>query len=254
MGLRNVAEGESRRVDGRQAGRVHLDDPAGDGPVGRLVGDRRLDDEDGLPGGVDPEAGELAEAERRGPQRVEHQQVRAPDLHDGRRPLIVMPASAVPGLVLDPAPIMQRADHAANGHRIAVEPIDPPANGPLEPTPGPARTPRAPPPGRSSTTTAPPAPWRSNSASRTVPSPAEPPPTLSPRSTRTTGRRSDARASRTASSGPGQATNSSCRASHIASASSSATACADGAVAVGHGDHRRAHLRARRRRGSRPSG
>ena len=125
--------GEPPRINRRQAGRIDLDHPGGDRPVGRLVGDGPLDDQDRLLGRIDPDARELPEAERRRPERVEDQEDRPVERDDGRRPLVVEPSAAVPRVVFFPGTRVQRPDDAPNGDGLAVEPVDPPADRTLEP-------------------------------------------------------------------------------------------------------------------------
>src|SRR5262249_13673780 len=102
--------------------------------------------EDRLPRRVDPEAGELAEAEGRRPQRIEHQGIRPVDRDDRRLPLVIKPPPTMPGLILDPVPVVQRSDDASHEDRLALEPVDPPARGSNR-RPGPASRAARPPRG-----------------------------------------------------------------------------------------------------------
>ena len=109
---------EMCQVDCRQAGRVHLDDVRRKRHVGRLVGDGRLHHQDPRLTRIDAQARELPQAEGRRPQRVQHQRVRAVDLDDGARALVVIASAAVARLRFEPAAVVQRADLAAHARRV----------------------------------------------------------------------------------------------------------------------------------------
>src|SRR5205085_2694351 len=82
------------RVDGRDPGRIHLDDLGGDRGVGRLVRDGRLDHDHPHGLRVDADARQLAQAERRGLQGVQDERDAAIEADDGGRPLVVVPPAA----------------------------------------------------------------------------------------------------------------------------------------------------------------
>jgi hypothetical protein len=79
----NVSIIKPRGIDRGESWGVCFNDGPGDGRVSSLESDGCFDYENPLPAGLDAQTRELAQAERRMPERIEHKQISTLDLHQG---------------------------------------------------------------------------------------------------------------------------------------------------------------------------